>query len=169
LASPALISDPTFDRFTDLIEGPLAQLGVANAYLYVHDFGTPVALNLAMRDPRGVLGERQHHADRGVLLNLAMRNPRGVLGLIVQNANAHRTGLGRSWRDTIDYWHAPTAENEQGAAAHLTFEGTQDQFIGGLPDDIAARNPADNWIDDWRVMCEPVHLALQSAPDQGLS
>jgi pimeloyl-ACP methyl ester carboxylesterase len=80
LASPALISDPTFDRFTDLIEGPLAQLGVANAYLYVHDFGTPVALNLAMRDPRG------------------------VLGLIVQNANANCTVLGPSWRDTIDYW-----------------------------------------------------------------
>src|SRR5688500_10190907 len=64
-----LIPNPTFARFADLIESLLEKLGVVSAYLYLHDFGAPVALDLAMRDP-----------------------PR-VLGLIVQNANAHRTRL----------------------------------------------------------------------------
>lgn len=64
-----LVADPSFARFADLIEGLLEALGVERAYLYVHDFGAPVALDLAMRDPRR------------------------VRGLIVQNANAHRTGF----------------------------------------------------------------------------
>lgn len=134
-----LISDPTFVRFADLIEGLLAELGVSNVHLYVHDFGAPVALDLAMR------------------------NPNRVLGLIIQNANAHRTGLGPQWQDTIAYWNAPSTENAQRATAHLTFEGTRDQYVGGIPDDIASRIPAENWIDDWRTMSQPGHLDLQRA------
>src|SRR5262245_28808629 len=71
-----LIPNPTFVRFADLIEDLLEQLGIGNTYLYVHDFGAPVALELAMR------------------------NPHRVLGLIIQNANAHRTGFGPTWQDT---------------------------------------------------------------------
>src|SRR5688572_14882247 len=65
-----VIPAPTFARLADLIEGLLKELGIASAYLYVHDYGAPVALDLAMRDPRR------------------------VLGLIIQNANAHRSGFG---------------------------------------------------------------------------
>jgi pimeloyl-ACP methyl ester carboxylesterase len=129
-----LIADPSFVRFTDLIEGLLAKLGVLSAYLYLHDFGAPVGLDLAMRDPSR------------------------VLGLIVQNANAHRTGFGPAWQDTIDYWHAPSKENERAATAHLTFEGLRNEYVGGVPDDIASRISADNWIEDWRTMSQPGHL-----------
>ena len=131
-----LIDDPSFARFTDVIEALLKQLGVSRAFLYVHDFGAPVALGLAMRDPSR------------------------VLGLIIQNANAHRTGFGPQWRDTINYWNAPSPENEQRATAHLTFEGTRDQYIGGIPEDIAARIPAEEWMHDWRTMSEPGRLEM---------
>ena len=134
-----LIANPSFTRFADLIEGLLEKLGVGSAYFYVHDYGAPVALDLAMRDPRR------------------------VLGLIIQNANAHRTGWGPGWRDTIDYWNAPSKEAEQRATTHLTFEGVRDQYIGGIPDDIASRISADNWIEDWRTMSQPGHLDLQRA------
>ena len=134
-----LIAEPTFARFTDLMEGLLTKLGVASAYLYVHDFGAPVALGLALRDP-----------DR-------------VLGLIIQNANAHRTGFGPGWRDTLEYWNTPSKENERRATGHLTFEGTRDQYIAGIPEDIASRISADNWIEDWRTMSRPGHLDLQRA------
>jgi pimeloyl-ACP methyl ester carboxylesterase len=134
-----LIRDPTFVRFADLIQGLLETLGVADLYLYVHDFGAPVALELAMR------------------------NPGRVLGLIVQNANAHRTGFGPQWNDTIAYWQMPTKEHEQRATAHLTFEGVREQYVGGLPEDIAARISEHNWIEDWRVMSRPGHLDLQRA------
>lgn len=134
-----LIPDPTFARFADLIEALLEKLGVDRTYLYVHDFGAPVAFELAMRDPQR------------------------VLGLVIQNANAHRSGFGPQWRDTIRYWDEPTKANEQRATAHLTFEGTRDQYIGGIPDDIARRIPATNWIEDWHTMSQPGHLDLQRA------
>lgn len=134
-----LVPDPTFARFSDLIEGLLEKLGVVSAYFYVHDFGAPVALDLAMR------------------------NPRRVLGLIIQNGNAHRTGFGPTWRDTINYWNTPSKENEQRATVHLTFEGTRDQYVGGIPDDIASRISAENWSEDWRTMSEPGRLELQRA------
>lgn len=131
--------DASFSRFGDLMEGLLQRLGVAATYLYVHDYGAPVALDLAMRDPRR------------------------VLGLIVQNANAHRTGFGPSWRDTIDYWNTPSEENERRATAHLSFDGIRAQYVGGIPDDIAQRVGADNWIEDWRSLSQPGRLELQRA------
>jgi pimeloyl-ACP methyl ester carboxylesterase len=134
-----LVADPTFARFADLMEGLLSKLAVGSMYLYVHDFGAPVALDLAMRDPGR------------------------VLGLIIQNANAHRTGFGPQWQATLDYWETPSKENEQRATTHLTFEGIRDQYVGGIPEDIASRIPADSWIEDWRVMSQPGHLDLQRA------
>jgi pimeloyl-ACP methyl ester carboxylesterase len=134
-----LIADPSFARFADLMEGLLEQLGVTSCYLYVHDFGAPVALDLAMRDPNR------------------------VLGLVIQNGNAHRSGFGPAWRDTMAYWNTPSRENEEAATAHLSFEGTRDQYVAGLPEDIAARIPAENWLEDWRVMSRPGHIELQRA------
>jgi pimeloyl-ACP methyl ester carboxylesterase len=134
-----LVPDPSFARFTDVTEGLLEKLGVASAYLYVHDYGAPVALDLAMRDPHR------------------------VLGLVIQNANAHRTGFGPAWQDTIAYWDTPSKENEEAATAHLSFEGVRAQYVGGIPEDIASRISADNWIEDWRIMSQPGHLELQRA------
>lgn len=134
-----VMPEPTFDRFADRVDDLLEKLGVGDAYFYVHDFGAPVALELAMR------------------------NPRRVRGLVVQNANAHRTGFGPTWRDTIAYWNEPSEENAQRATAHLTFEGVRDQYVGGIPDDIAERISADRWKEDWRVLNQPGRLDLQRA------
>ena len=54
-------------------------------FRYLHDWGAPVGLQIAMDAP-----ER-------------------VLGLIVQNANAHRTGWGPGWAATRAYWSQPNA------------------------------------------------------------
>lgn len=134
-----VIPNATFSRMADLMEALLARLGVDRTYLYVHDYGAPVALELAMRDP-----------------------PR-VLGLIIQNANAHRTGFGPQWKDTINFWNNPSKETERAATAHLTFEGVRDQYIGGIPDDVASRVTDRYWIEDWRTMSQPGHLELNRA------
>jgi pimeloyl-ACP methyl ester carboxylesterase len=92
--------------------------------------------------------------------HIAMQAPERVLGLIVQNANAHRTGLGPQWAQTLAYGGAshPSPENEAAATAHLTFEGTRDTYIRGAPPDLAAsisRAAAKSWEEDWRVMNLP--------------
>jgi len=131
--------EPSFDGLAGSIEELLSRLGVGRRFLYLHDFGAPVALHLAMRAPEL------------------------VQGLIIQNANAHRSGFGPQWADTLDFWAAPNAANEKAATAHLTLEGTRDQYVGGLPPEVAAQVDSAGWIEDWRVMCLPGRLDLQKA------
>lgn len=117
----------------------LDHLAIGPRFIYLHDWGTPVGLQIAMQAP-----ER-------------------VLGLIVQNANAHRTGWGPGWAPTRAYWSRPNAQNEAAATAHLTLEGTRDTYISGVPADVAERIPAAHWKEDWRVMNLPGHLDTQRA------
>lgn len=137
-ASPP-VEQPSFARFADVIEALLARLGVESFFLYLHDFGAAVGLHLATRAPRK------------------------VRGLVIQNGNAHESGMGPAWAATKAFWAEPTPEREAEATAHLTFEGTREQYVGGLPDEIAERIDAGLWEEDWRVMSLPGRIELQRA------
>lgn len=132
-----VLPEPSFAAFADCIEELLSLLEVKERFIYLHDFGAAVGLQLAMRAP---------HL---------------VRGLIVQNANAHRSGLGPQWADTLEFWSSPNARNEAAATAHLTLEGTRDQYVAGVPADVAARIDPQNWLEDWRVMSLPGRLQTQ--------
>lgn len=133
------IERPTFSRFADRVDGLLQRLGVGTFHLYLHDFGAAVGLHLATRAPGR------------------------IRSLIVQNANAHPSGLGPQWSATRAYWDDPTAEREAEATAHLTFEGIRDQYIGGVPKDVAERIDPGLWEEDWRIMSLPGRLETQRA------
>lgn len=133
------VERPSFSRFADLIHALLVELGVESFHLYLHDYGAAVGLHLATRAPRS------------------------IRSLIVQNANAHVSGLGQQWAATRAYWDDPTPERAVEATAHLTFEGTRDQYVGGVPPDIAERVDARRWEEDWRIMSLPGRLETQRA------
>jgi pimeloyl-ACP methyl ester carboxylesterase len=137
-ASPP-IERPSFSRFADLMDGLLARLEVPAYDLYLHDYGAAVGCSLATRAPHR------------------------IRSLIVQNANAHESGMGPNWSATRAYWEDPTPEREAEATAHLTFEGTRDQYIGGVPRDIAERMEPRMWEEDWRIMSLPGRLETQRA------
>jgi len=134
-----VLSPASFPAFGEAISELLERLHVGRRYVYLHDFGGPVGFHIAMRAPEQ------------------------VLGLIIQNANAHRTGHGPGWEGTLAYWADPTPENEAAATAHLTLEGTRDQYLAGVPTDVTARIPAERWEEDWRVMCLPGRMESQRA------
>jgi pimeloyl-ACP methyl ester carboxylesterase len=121
----------SFPAYGQAISELLEHLAIGPRYIYLHDFGAPVGLHVAMQAP-----ER-------------------VLGLIVQNGNAHRTGLGPQWGPVLAYGSQPNAENEAAATAHLSFEGMRDTYLRGVPSDVAARIPEESWEEDWRVMQLP--------------
>jgi pimeloyl-ACP methyl ester carboxylesterase len=129
----------SFPAIGQAISELLDRLAIGPRFIYLHDWGAPVGLQIAMQAP-----ER-------------------VLGLIVQNANAHRTGWGPGWAATQAYWSRPDAENEAAVTAHLTLEGTRDTYISGVPSDVAERIPAERWEEDWRVMNLPGHMDTQRA------
>ena len=133
------LPDISFSAIGQAISELLDYLGIGPRFIYLHDWGAPVGLQLAMQAP-----ER-------------------VLGLIVQNANAHRTGWGPGWAATRAYWSQSNTENEAAATAHLTLAGTRDTYISGVPSDVAERITAEHWEDDWRVMNLPGHMETQRA------
>jgi pimeloyl-ACP methyl ester carboxylesterase len=133
------IARPSFSRFADLIQGLLLRLEIDSFHLYLHDYGAAVGLHLATRAP------------------LSVRS------LIVQNANAHPSGMGPQWSATRTYWDDPTPEHEAEATAHLTFEGMRDQYVAGVPRDVAERVDPGLWKEDWRVMSLPGRLETQRA------
>lgn len=129
----------SFSAIGEAISELLDRLGIGQRFIYLHDWGTPVGLHVAMRAP-----ER-------------------VAGLIIQNANAHQSGWGPGWAATRAFWSQPNAENEAAATAHLTLEGTRDTYISGIPREMAAQIPAAHWEEDWRVMNLPGHMETQRA------
>ena len=134
-----VLPEISFASIGQAIAELLERLEIGPRFIYLHDWGAPVGLQIAMQAPEQ------------------------VLGLIVQNANAHRTGWGPEWAATRAYWSQPTPENEAAATAHLTLEGTRDTYISGLPSDVAERIPAERWEEDWRVMNLPGRLDTQRA------
>ena len=130
---------PSFQAMTAAIRELLRHLSIGPRFIYLHDFGAPVGLELAMAEPEQ------------------------VLGLIVQNANAHHSGFGPAWEATKSFWTKPSKENEEQATAHLTYEGIRDQYIAQVPEGIAAKIGAECWDEDWRVMQLPGRMATQRA------
>lgn len=133
------LPDVSFHAIGEAIGELLDRLEVGPRYIYLHDWGAPVGLHVAMQAP-----ER-------------------VLGLVIQNANAHRSGWGAGWAATRDYWAHPTPDNKAEVTAHLTLAGTRDAYVSGVPSDVAGRIPAERWEEDWRVMNLPGHMDTQRA------
>lgn len=131
---------PSFRAIGDAILELIERLSVGPRYIYLHDYGAPAGLHVAMQAP-------DH-----------------VLGLIIQNGNAHLSGLGGQWfASQAPYWSQPTPENEAAAAAHLTFEGTRATYTSGAPPDLVARMTPEIWEEDWRVMNLPGRMDNQKA------
>ncbi|WP_353682200.1 alpha/beta fold hydrolase [Mesorhizobium sp.] len=104
-----------------------------------------------------------HDWGAAVGLQIATQAPELVSGLIIQNANAHRSGFGPVWDAVLKFWSEPTKENEAAATPDLTFEFTREQYTGGLPEDVAATIRGEPWVEDWRVMNRPGSMETHRA------
>jgi pimeloyl-ACP methyl ester carboxylesterase len=129
----------TFERLSLVVEQLISELGVERYVLYVTDFGTPVGYHLATRQP-----------DR-------------VLGLVVQNGNAHEAGLDEAWDTARRFWADPTPANRAALPDWLTFEGTRDQYLGGVPAELQELVPPESWHVDWERLNRPGIVAAQFA------
>lgn len=129
--------DYTFENMGRTIDAFTEAVGIERFFLYVHDFGAPVAYHLALARP-----------DR-------------VLGLIIQNGNAHEEGLGESWDDARAYLADPTPENRAALPDWLTFEGTRDQYVGSGPKRLKELNAPEFWHIDWECMQRPGLVDIQ--------
>lgn len=115
----------TIDAFADAV-------GIERMFLYVHDFGAPVAYYLALA-----------HPDR-------------IRGLIVQNGAAHEEGHDETWDSVRAYYADPTPERRAALPEWMNFEGVRDQYVGeGIPDRIKPLFAPEYWHLDWERLRRP--------------
>lgn len=127
----------TFERLSRVIDALIAALGVKRYVLFVTDFGTPVGYFMATRHP-----ER-------------------VMGLVVQNGNAHDAGLSEAWDAPRRFWAEPTQENRAALPEWLNFEGTRDQYLAGLRDELRELHPHESWHLNWERLSRPGNTDVQ--------
>ena len=116
----------TFDRFAELVDGLLDQLGVTRYAMYVMDYGAPVGWRLALKHP-----ER-------------------VTGLIVQNGNAYEEGLKEFWDPIKAYWADHSDAHRKALNVLVAPETTKFQYTDGVAD--VSRVSPDNWVHDQALL-----------------
>jgi len=125
----------TFDRFAELVDGLLDQLGVERYAMYVMDYGAPVGWCLALKHP-----ER-------------------ITALIVQNGNAYEEGLTAFWDPIKAYWSDHSAEHRQALYVLVAPETTKFQYTDGVSD--LSRVSPDNWVHDQALLDRPGNADIQ--------
>ncbi|RWX67143.1 alpha/beta hydrolase [Mesorhizobium sp. M4B.F.Ca.ET.089.01.1.1] len=129
--------DYTFENLANTIEAFIEALGLERFFLYITDFGAPVGYQLATRRP-----------DR-------------ILGLIVQDGNAHEEGLGPDWDAPKVFFAEPTDNNRAKLPDWMNFEGTRNQYIGGLPERLKVLFPPESWHLDTERLERPGNTDIQ--------
>jgi pimeloyl-ACP methyl ester carboxylesterase len=125
----------TFDRFAELVDGLLGELGVARYAMYVMDYGAPVGWRLALKHP-----ER-------------------ISGLIVQNGNAYDEGLKEFWDPIKAYWSDHSEAHRKALYVLVAPETTKFQYTDGVAD--LSRISPDNWVHDQALLDRPGNAEIQ--------
>lgn len=117
-----------FERLAGIVQTFLDMKGVETVDLYMHDWGVASGYCLALAQPDA------------------------IRRLIVQNGSAHEAGLGPDWDIPRRYWRDPSPENRAELGIWMDRDGVRSEYLGGLPEDMAARIPPELWELDWARM-----------------
>ncbi|MFD8974502.1 MULTISPECIES: alpha/beta fold hydrolase [unclassified Streptomyces] len=136
-AAPAVGDFPySFEKLTQITLGLLDRLGVERFALYIQDYGAPIGLRIASRDP-----ER-------------------ITAIVSQSGNAYLEGFTPFW--DVLFAHAKDREaNEAGARELLTAEATHWQYTHGVPADRLDRITPETWTLDQAGLDRPGNKEIQ--------
>jgi pimeloyl-ACP methyl ester carboxylesterase len=127
----------SFAAYAELMAAFTDAIGLDRYALYIQDYGAPVGLRLALL------------------------RPHRVTALIAQNGNVYAEGLSPLWDPLKAYWRDPSAENRAVLQGWLGADGTQLQYIAGVPKDQLDRLAPDSWMLDWQRLSRPGNIDLQ--------
>ncbi len=128
--------DYSFETLTATTLGLLDRLGLDRFALYVHDYGAPIGLRIASRQP-----------DR-------------VTALITQSGNAYREGFTPFW--DVLFAHAKDRPAHEAAVRELLLpRATRWQYTHGVPADRLERLAPETWTLDQAGLDRPGNDAIQ--------
>jgi pimeloyl-ACP methyl ester carboxylesterase len=126
----------TFDRLAEVMIRFTEALGLERYSLFMQDYGGPVGFRMAIA-----------HPDR-------------LDSLIVQNAVAHDTGLGKLWAARRAFWADRPAHEEILRRNLLSLEATRARHLGSDPH--VERYDPDLWTDEFAFLNQPGQADIQT-------
>jgi pimeloyl-ACP methyl ester carboxylesterase len=126
----------TFDHIAQLMNGFTQTLSLSHYTLYMQDYGGPVGFRMALAHP-----ER-------------------LQALIVQDAVAHKEGLGANWATRRAFWADRPAHEEALRTNLLSLATTKTRHIGDDPN-VELYDP-DLWTDEYAFLNSPGQAQIQS-------
>ena len=113
--------DYSFESFYELILKFIDKLGLDRFSIYIQDYGAPVGLRLAQR------------------------NPERIQAIVTQSGNAYLEGFTPFWEPLFAYATDPNPKTEAEVRKYLTHEATKWQWTHGT------RDPANISPDTWTL------------------
>jgi pimeloyl-ACP methyl ester carboxylesterase len=121
--------DYSFDGYAGFLDDFVKALGVERFALYLHDFGSPIGVRLAIKAP-----ER-------------------VVALVIQNGDVpYEDALGPKYAEIAKTWKLPSSEMREKLAAAVSEEAFRDEFLNDVRGELAERIPPDLWKLHWSLM-----------------
>lgn len=114
----------TFDALANVMARFIEKLGLTRYAVYVFDYGAPVGLRLALK------------------------NPERIAAIVTQNGNAYVEGVSEAFAPIKAYWDAPNADNRNALRAFLAPQTTLFQYTQGAADP-ALVSPDGRNLDDF--------------------
>lgn len=103
---PRAAFEYTFDSLADVMEGFASAMSLQRYALYIFDYGAPVGLRMAVRNP-----------DR-------------IWAIISQNGNAYVEGFSDQWGPWETYWREPSTANREACRPSLSPDTIRDWQYG---------------------------------------
>ncbi|MEV7520530.1 alpha/beta hydrolase [Streptomyces sp. NPDC091371] len=136
-ATPPVEEFPySFENLTDITLALLDTLGVERFALYIQDYGAPIGLRIASR------------------------NPERVTAIVSQSGNAYVEGFTPFW-DVLFAHAKDRAPHEADVRELLTARATQWQYTHGVPADRLDRISPDTWTLDQAYLDRPGNKEIQ--------
>jgi pimeloyl-ACP methyl ester carboxylesterase len=130
--------DYTFERLSEITLAFLDRLGLDRVALYVQDYGAPIGLRIASR------------------------NPGRVTALVSQNGNAYVEGFTPFW-DGLFAYARDGVTNADAVRASMDPEGTRWVYTHGVPAERLERLAPDAWLVDQAGLDRPGNREIQLA------
>ena len=126
----------TFDHLAQVTEEFTEALNLRHYTLFLHDYGGPVGMRMAVDQPEK------------------------VEAIIIQNAVSHEEGLSPLWAARRAFWQDRAAQEPAFRKAFLSLDSTRNRHLGTSPH--PERIDPDTWTDEFYFLNQPGQADIQT-------
>lgn len=126
----------TFDNLAKVTKEFTKALNLNSYTLFLHDYGGPVGMRMAVTEP-----------DK-------------VDAIIIQNAVSHEEGLSPIWAARRAFWQDRATHEEAFRKSFLSLETTRNRHLGSSPH--PERIDPDTWTDEYYFLTQPGQADIQT-------